>query len=93
MHENLLCLSISFYKGTIIPTIFSLQVLQKNLLQALAKKRQGKAKDDAILHHDNTPAHKTMSAIMETGLLEFDLTIHLPTSPNNVPMDFKVFSS
>lgn len=69
----------------------SFQVLRRDLVQALRKKRPDIDLDKVIFHQDNAPAHRANSTLLEISLLGFELLQHPPYSPDLAPMDFRVF--
>lgn len=72
---------------------YLLQVLRRDLVKAIKKKRPAMAVDlgNIILHQDNAPAHTAASTCLEIELLGFDLLEHPPYSPDLAPMDFAIF--
>jgi histone-lysine N-methyltransferase SETMAR len=63
----------------------------KQLHQAVHRKRHGLWPNDLILHHDNAPAHKALSAkqfLIEKSITEME---HPPCSPDLAPKDFWLF--
>lgn len=73
---------------------YLLQVLRRDLVKAIKKKRPAMAVDlgNIILHQDNAPAHTAASTCLEIELLGFNLLEHPPYSPNLAPMDFAILS-
>lgn len=67
------------------------QVLRRDLVNAIRKKRPGKRIEDFLLHQDNAPAHRADSTVLDLDLLGLDRVVHAPYSPDLAPMDFKVF--
>ena len=81
---------------TSTPTIQNLQssifqILRRDLVQALAKKRPGMSISQFLLHQDNAPPHVSMTARLELSLLELETIPHPPYSPDLAPMDFAIF--
>jgi len=72
-------------------TILSLQVLRRDLMQALKKKRPHLDPERVIFHQDNAPGHRAESTLLEINLLGFETLQHPPYSPDLAPFDFKVF--
>lgn len=72
---------------------YLLQVLRRDLVKAIKKKRPAMAVDlgNNILHQDNAPVHTAASTCLEIELLGFDLLEHPPYSPDFAPMDFAIF--
>jgi len=68
-----------------------LQVLRRDLVNAIRKKRPHMDHDRIILHQDNAPAHRAESTQLEISLLGFEILEHPPYSPDLAPMDFRVF--
>ena len=67
------------------------QVLKRDLVQALRRKRPQLDLDDVILHHDNAPAHRARDTELDIDLLGFSLLPHPPYSPDLAPCDFRLF--
>lgn len=70
---------------------FWFQVLRRDLVQAIRKKRPGIDLDQIIIHQDNAPGHRAQSMQLEIGLLGFETLEHPPYTPDVAPMDFWVF--
>lgn len=70
---------------------FLIQVLRRDLVHALRKKRPHLEPERVILHQDNAPGHRAASTQLEISLLGFDVLEHPPYSPDLAPMDFRVF--
>jgi histone-lysine N-methyltransferase SETMAR len=68
-----------------------LQVLRRDLVRAIRKKRPQLDLERVILHQDNAPGHRAGSTQLEISLLGFDVLEHPPYSPDLAPMDFRVF--
>ena len=68
------------------------QVIWRDLVNAIRKKRPGKGIEDFLLYQDNSSAHRADSTVLGLDLLGFDRVVHAPYSPDLAPMDFKVFS-
>ena len=68
-----------------------LQVLRRDLVNAVRKKRPHIPLERIILHQDNAPGHRAESTQLEISLLGFELLEHPPYSPDLAPMDFRVF--
>ena len=71
--------------------IFFFQVLRRDLVSALKKKRPGLPMDYFLLHHDNASPHSAESTRLEINLIGFGTVSHPPYSPDLAPMDFSVF--
>ena len=67
------------------------QVLRRDLVDAIARKRPGLDLCDVVFHQDNAPAHRAASTMLDISLLGFEVLEHLPYSPDLAPMDFRVF--
>ncbi len=67
------------------------QVLRRDLVDALSRKRPGIDLCDVIFHQDNAPAHRAASTMLELAVLGFQVLDHPPYSPDLAPMDFRVF--
>lgn len=67
------------------------QVLRRDLVDAISRKRPGLDLCDVIFHQDNAPAHRAASTMLEIGVLGFQVLDHPPYSPDLAPMDFRVF--
>lgn len=68
-----------------------IQVLRRDLIRALRKKRPEIELDKFLLHQDNAPAHTATSTQLEIDLLGFELIKHPPYSPDLAPFDFAIF--
>ena len=71
--------------------LFVFQVLRRDLVTALKRKRPDMEIDQFILYQDNAPAHRANSTQLEIDLLGFEVLEHPPYSPNLAPMDFRTF--
>lgn len=69
----------------------SLQVIRRDLVQALRKKRPDTPISQFLLHQDNAPPHVSAATRLELGLMELECIPHPPYSPDLAPMDFSVF--
>ena len=69
----------------------SLQVLRRDLVKAMRRKRPGLDFDQVILHQDNAPPHRAQSTLLDIDLLGFERLQHSPYSPDLAPMDFDIF--
>jgi len=71
----------------------TLQVLRRDLMHALQKKRPGLASDvgTVIFHQDNAPSHKSAETQLEIDLIGFQRLAHPPYSPDLAPLDFAYF--
>ena len=67
------------------------QVLRRDLIQALKKKRPELDPEQVIFHQDNAPGHRADSTLLEINLLGFEILRHPPYSPDLAPLDFRVF--
>lgn len=69
------------------------QVVRRDLMHALKKKRPEKADDieNVIYHHDNAPPHKSAYTELEMALIGFQRIQHPPYSPDLAPLDFAYF--
>lgn len=67
------------------------QVLRRDLVRALRRKRPALALDKVLLHQDNAPSHTAATTKLEISLLDFQVIDHAPYSPDIAPMDFRVF--
>lgn len=74
-------------------SLICFQVVRRDLIQALRKKRPGMAQEleNIILHQDNAPAHTAVQTTLEIDLLGFERISHPPYSPDLAPMDFALF--
>ena len=70
---------------------FVFQLLRRDLVHALRKKRPGVDPADIILHQDNAPPHTAATTQLEIDVLGFQRLTHPPYSPDLAPMDFRVF--
>ena len=68
-----------------------IQLLRRDLVRALHKKRPGVDLCDFILHQDNAPPHTAASSQLEIDVLGFQRLSHPPYSPDLAPMDYRVF--
>ena len=67
------------------------QLLSRDLMYALRKKRPYVNPEDIILHQDNAPPHTASTTQLEIDVLGFQRLAHLPYSPDLAPIDFRVF--
>ena len=67
------------------------QLLSRNLVNALRKKRPGVNLSDIVLHQDNAPPHTAIHTQLEIDMIGFQRLSHPPYSPDLAPMDFHVF--
>ena len=69
------------------------QVVQRDLVNAIRKKRPEKAEqlENVILHQDNAPPHTAANTQFEISWIGFNQIAHSPYSPDLAPMDFAVF--
>ena len=69
------------------------QVVQRDLMHAIRKKRPAMAEDteNIIYHYDNAPAHSASQTNLELSLLGFHRLLHSPYSPDLAPLDFAYF--
>ncbi len=67
------------------------QVLRRDLVQAIKKKRPGVPVSNFLLHQDNAPPHVSATTRLEISLMEMECIRHPPYSPDLAPMDFAVF--
>ena len=67
------------------------QLLRRDLLHALQKKRPDVDVCDYVLHQNNAPPHTASSTQLEIDVIGFQSLRHPPYSPDLAPMDFKVF--
>jgi [histone H3]-lysine36 N-dimethyltransferase SETMAR len=72
-------------------SVLCCQVLRRDLVQALRKKRPDLDLASVLLHQDNAPAHRASSTSLEIDLLDFETIVHPPYSPDLAPMDFSIF--
>ena len=72
---------------------FVFQVVRRDLIQAIRKKRPELSQqlENVLFHQDNAPAHTAATTQLEIGLLGFDQITHPSYSPDLAPMDFAVF--
>ena len=72
---------------------FVFQVVRRDLIQAIRKKRPELSQqlENVLFHQVNAPAHTAATTQLEIGLLGFDHVTHPPYSPDLAPMDFAVF--
>ena len=70
-----------------------LQVIRRNLVKSLRKKRPDMADDleNVVLHQDNAPSHTANRTQLEIDLLDFQRVDHPPYSPDLAPLDFAYF--
>lgn len=80
-----------FFLNCFVCTVF--QVIRRDLIQALRKKRPHMSQnlENVLFHHDNAPCHTAAATQLEIGLLGFEQIPHAPYSPDLAPMDFAVF--
>ena len=71
--------------------LFIFQVLHRDLVSALKKKRRSLPMDYFLLHQDNASPHTAESTRQEINLIGFGTVSHPSYSPNLAPMDFSVF--
>ena len=71
-------------------SVFAFQVLRRDLIHAMQKKRPGMLQT-AILHHDNAPSHRAAQTTDTIKILSFELLDHPPYSPDLAPCDFFLF--
>jgi len=69
----------------------SLQVLRRDLTNAIRKKRPGVAIEELLLHQDNAHSHRATDTLMTIDFLGYERIYHAPYSPDLAPMDFAVF--
>ena len=67
------------------------QVLRRDLVQALKKKKPELPVSHFLLHQDNAPPHVSEATKLELSLLELGTVSHPPYSPDLAPMDFAIF--
>lgn len=67
------------------------QVLRRDLVRALRRKRPELELERVLLHQDNAPSHVAAATRLEISLLGFETVEHAPYSPDLAPMDFRVF--
>jgi len=67
------------------------QVLRRDLVRAIKRKRPDINLETVLLHQDNAPSHRAASTQLEIDLLDFKTVDHAPYSPDIAPMDFRVF--
>jgi len=65
------------------------QVLRRDLVDAIARKRPGLDLCDVVFHQDNAPAHRAASTMLDISLLGFEVLKHPPYSPDLAPMEMK----
>ena len=71
-------------------SVFAFQVLRRDLIHAMQKKRPGMLQT-AILHHDNAPSHRAAQTTETIKRLGFELLDHPPYSPDLALCDFFLF--
>ena len=67
--------------------MFIFQVLRRDLVSALKKKRPGLPMDYFLLHQDNASPHTAESTRLEINLIGFGTVSHPPYSPDLAPID------
>jgi len=67
------------------------QVLRRDLVDALRKKRPGIPVEHFLLHMDNASSHTAAATQLEIGVLGFGSVQHPPYSPDLAPFDFAIF--
>ena len=67
------------------------QVIQRQLQNAIQKKRPDAEIENFIFHQDNTPAHRAKNTLLTINSIGFERIKHSPYSPDCPPMDFAVF--
>ncbi|XP_052223523.1 histone-lysine N-methyltransferase SETMAR-like [Dreissena polymorpha] len=77
--------------GQTINATYYQKVLRRDLMNALRKKRPTIDASAVILHHDNAPAHRAQSTVLEIDVIGFQRISQPPYSPDLAPMDFRVF--
>ena len=70
---------------------FWLQVIRRDLTQALRRKRPDLEIETIIYHHDNAPAHRAVDTVDTIDFLGMERLPHAPYSPDLAPMDFALF--
>ncbi len=70
--------------------LYFFQVLKRDLLQAIRKKRPG-MEQNFILHHDNAPSHTSVITKATLTQMNIDTLQHPPYSPDLAPCDFYLF--
>ena len=71
---------------------FCFQVVRRDLIQAIRKKRPELSQlENVLFHQDSAPAHTAATTQLEIGLLRFDQITHPPYSTDLAPTDFAVF--
>ena len=68
------------------------QVIRRDLVRAVRRKRPEIELETIILHQDNAPPHRAASTLMDIDFLGFERLEHSPYSPYLEPMDFEIFS-
>ena len=71
--------------------VYILQVLRRELVHALQKKRPEIPVENFILHMDNASSHTAEKTQNEIGLIGFETLSHPPYSPDLAPFDFAFF--
>jgi len=68
------------------------QVLRRDLVDTLRKKRPGIPVEHFLLHMDNASSHTAAATQLEIRVLGFRSVQHPPYSPDLAPFDFAIFS-
>jgi hypothetical protein len=71
--------------------VINFQVLRRDLVQPLHRKRPQLDLDNAILHHDNAPTQRTHDTELEVNLLGFSVLPYPPYSRDLTLLDFRLF--
>ncbi|XP_011863068.1 PREDICTED: histone-lysine N-methyltransferase SETMAR-like [Vollenhovia emeryi] len=79
-------------KGRTVTGEYYATLLDK-LNDEIKKKRPHMAMKKVLYHHDNTPAHTSLKAMIKLGQLRFELVAHPPYSPDLAPSDYYLFSN
>ena len=77
-----------------IETFIFFQLISRDLLRALRKKRPQLVEntENIVFHHDNAPCHTSEHTQLSISILGFQQINHSPYSPDLAPLDFAFFT-
>ena len=62
------------------------------LKEEIAKRRPQMMKEKVLFHQNNAPCHKSIATVAKLHELQFELTPHLPYSPDLAPSNYYLFA-